>query len=204
MIEKVARVSRALGADSFIFSECYQSRGEIEFMQKPSADEYAPGYQKYFDLVSAGDYLTLLKQNSKETINVFEKIPAEKLDYRYAEGKWTVKDVLMHIIDTERVFSCRALVAARGDSATQFYRMDEELYVSNVDVSQRTLESLIAEFRAVRSSTEQLFENLTDDQSKLTCNIVTHPMTARAIGYFMIGHVRHHLNVIEERYIQNF
>jgi uncharacterized damage-inducible protein DinB len=170
-------------------------------MQKPSSDEYAPGYQKYFDLVSTGDYLSLLKQNSIETIKVFENIPLEKLDYSYAEGKWTVKEVLMHIIDTERVFSYRGLVAARGDSTTPHYRMDEELYARNVDVSHRSLESLIAEFKAVRTATGQLFENVTDAQSELRCNIVTHPMTARAIGYFLIGHVQHHLNVIEERYM---
>jgi uncharacterized damage-inducible protein DinB len=170
-------------------------------MQKPAADEYATGYQKYFDLVPAGDYLSLLRQNSIETINIFEKLPVEKLDYRYAEGKWTVKEMLMHIIDTERVFSYRGLAAARGDNITPHYRMDEELYARNVDVSQRTLESLLAEFKTVRTATEQLFANLTEAQSKLRCNIVSHPMTARAIGYFLIGHVQHHLNVIAERYV---
>lgn len=171
-------------------------------MQKPLADEYATGYQKYFDLVPAGDYLSLLRQNSTETINVFENMPVEKLDYKYAEGKWTVKELLMHIIDTERVFSYRGLVAARGDATTPLTRMDEELYARNVDVSSRSLPSLLAEFKAVRAATEQLFENVTEAQSKLHCNIVTHPMTARAIGYFLIGHAKHHLNILEERYLQ--
>ena len=106
----------------------------------------------------------------------------------------------MHIIDTERVFSYRGLVAARGDESPH-YRMDEELYARNVDVSQRSLPSLFAEFEAVRASTRLLYENLSDAQSKLPCNIVTHPMTARAIGYFLIGHVNHHLNIIEQRYL---
>jgi len=170
-------------------------------MQKPSSDEYATSYQKYFDLVLEGDYLSLLRQNSTDTIDLFENIPNEKLDYKYAAEKWTIKEVLMHVVDTERVFSYRGLVAARGDTATPLYRMDEELYAKNVDVSHRSLQSLISEFKAVRASTEQLFENLTDAQSKLGCNIVTHPMTARAIGYFIIGHVQHHLNIIEERYL---
>ena len=170
-------------------------------MQRPSSDEYAPGYQKYFDLIPEGDYLSLLSQNLANTIRRLEKIPAEKLDYRYAEGKWTIKEVLMHMIDTERVFSYRALVAARGDDATPHYRMDEELYARNVEVSHRTLPSLISELKAVRASTERLFENITEAQSKLRCNIVTHQMTTRAIGYFMIGHVQHHLKVIEERYL---
>ncbi len=171
-------------------------------MQKPTFDEYAASYQKYFDLVAEGNYLDLLRHNSLETIKFFERIPEEKLDYRYAEGKWTIKELLMHIIDTERVFSYRGLVAARGDTTTQHYRMDEELYARNVDVSQRTWESLISEFKAVRRSTETLFENMTDAQSKFSCNIVSHPMTARAIGYFMIGHVQHHLNILEERYLK--
>ena len=174
--------------------------GKIRSMQKPPPDEYASGYQKYFDLVPEGHYLSLLRQNSVETIAFFEKIPDEKLDHRYAEGKWSIKEVLMHIIDTERVFSYRGLVAARGD-ASPHYRMDEELYAGNVDVSRRSLQSLISEFKAVRASSEQLFEHITDEQSKLPCNIVPHPMSARAIGYFLIGHVQHHLNVIKERYL---
>jgi len=170
-------------------------------MQQPSADEYQPNYQKYFDLIASGDYLDLLRQNSTDTPAFFDKLPEEKLDYRYAAGKWTIKDVLMHIIDTERVFSYRGLVAARGDDITVHHRMDEELYASNADVSHRTLESLISEFRAVRSSTEQLFENMTDAQSKRWCNIGTAPMTARAIAYFIIGHARHHVGVIQEKYL---
>src|SRR5499426_994603 len=144
-------------------------------MQRPLADEYSEGYQKYIGLVPKGDYLSLLKQNSRETLSFFERIPAEKLDYRYTEGKWTIREVFMHIIDTERVFSYRALAAARRD-ASLHYRMDEELYARNVDVSDRSSESLITEFKAVRTSTEQLYQNMTDEQSKRVCNIVTHPM----------------------------
>lgn len=107
-------------------------------MQRPSSDEYNPNYQKYFDLVAKGDYLDLLRQNSIDTVTFFEKIPSEKLDYKYAEDK---------------------------------------------------------------CSTECLFENLTNAQSKRLCNIATHPMSARAIGYFLIGHVQHHLNIIEKSYL---
>jgi uncharacterized damage-inducible protein DinB len=171
-------------------------------LQRPAIDEYAPGYQKYFDLVPDGDYLSLLKENSIKTVEFFGALPGGKLDYRYAEGKWTIKELLMHIIDTERVFSYRALAAARGDVETPHYRMDEELYARNVSVSDRSLQSLISEFKAVRAATEQLFDNLTEEQSTRRCNIVTHPMTARAIGYFIIGHVQHHRRIVEERYLQ--
>lgn len=179
-------------------------------MQKPLKEEYHPNYQKYFDLIPEGeesdrvlecDYLDLLRRDSLDTVSFLNELPSEKLNYRYAEKKWTPKQVVMHIIDTERVFSYRALVAARGDTISVPHRMDEELYASNVDVAARSLESLIGEFKAVRSSTEWLFENLTDTETKRWCHIGTHPMTARAIGYFIIGHGRHHLNVIKERYL---
>ncbi len=170
-------------------------------MDRPEIDEYHANYQKYFDSVPAGDYLELLRQNLTDTVNFFARLPPEKHDYKYSEGKWTVKEVLLHIIDTERVFSCRALAAARGDSETPIYRMDEELYASNADVSKRTLPNLLSEFRAVRAATEHLFENMTDTQSRRSCNIVTHPMTARAIGYFLLGHIRHHIEIVQQRYL---
>jgi len=175
-------------------------RDRIARMQRPEPNEYDPNYQKYFDLIPDGDYLDLLEQNTIGTVEFFDTIPPEKHAYRYAEGKWTIKEVLMHIIDTERVFAYRALAAARGDAAPM-YRMDEELYAGNVDVSNRTMEDLISEFEVVRSGTRFLFKNITDEQSKRSCNVVTHSMSARAIGYFIIGHVLHHIGVVRVRYL---
>ena len=171
-------------------------------MERPEANEYHANYQKYFDLVPAGDYMEILRQNSVDSAAFFGSIPPHRHGYKYAEGKWTIKEVLMHIIDTERVFSYRALAAARGDSETPVYRMDEELYARNVDVTDRTMSDLLSEFKTVRKATEYLFENLTDSQSQRWCNVVTHPMTARAIGYFLIGHVQHHIGVVRDRYLQ--
>jgi uncharacterized damage-inducible protein DinB len=169
-------------------------------MQRPDASEYHPDYQKYFDLIPDGDYMELLDRNTIGAVEFFETIPPEKHAWRYAEGKWTIKEVLMHVIDTERVFAYRALAAARGDT-TPVYRMDEELYVGNVDVSNRAIGDLISEFKTVRNATESLFKNMTDEQSKRLCNVVTHPMSARAIGYFIIGHVQHHIGVLRARYL---
>src|SRR6476619_6235127 len=112
-------------------------------MRKPDANEYHPDYQKYFDLIPDGDYIDMLEQNTIGAVEFFETIPSEKHAYRYAEGKWTIKEVLMHIIDTERVFAFRALAAARGDEASVYW-MDEELYFFNVDVSNRTIGDLIS------------------------------------------------------------
>lgn len=169
-------------------------------MEKPLPTEYSPAYQKYFDLVPDGEYMESLRQNGDATVQFFEAIPSEKHDYRYAEGKWTIKEVLLHIIDTERVFAYRALAAARGDE-TPVYRMDEELYARNVDVSPRTMADLISEFKVVRRGNEYLFENVSNEQSKRWCNVVTHPMSVRAIGYFLIGHVQHHVGVVGQRYL---
>jgi hypothetical protein len=89
-------------------------------MEQPLSTEYSPAYQKYFDLLTNGEYMELLRQNGEATVRIFEQLPLDKHDYRYAEGKWTIKEVLMPIIDTERVFAYRALAAARGD-ATPVY-----------------------------------------------------------------------------------
>ena len=170
-------------------------------MQRPLQNEYNPTYQKYFDLVPGGDYLNVLRQNTQNTIGFFGNIPFEKHDYNYAPAKWTVKELLLHIIDTERVFAYRGLIAARGDNNIPIHRMDEELYARNAIVSNRTMKSLLAEFIIVRNATEILFENVTEDQSEQWCNIISHPMTTRAIGYFIIGHTNHHINIIKERYL---
>lgn len=170
-------------------------------MQRPLANEYNPTYQKYFDLVPEGSYPEVLKENTKNTIDFFEYLPAQKLDHKYAPGKWTIKEILLHIIDTERIFAARALMAARGDSNSPIQRMDEELYAKNAIVADRTIKSLITEFTVVRNSTEILFEHITEEQSQWSCNIISHPMTARAIGYFIIGHAEHHKNIIKERYL---
>lgn len=171
-------------------------------MDKPKANEYHPNYQKYFDLVPSGNYLDLLRRNETESVSFFQSVAAEHHDYRYEEGKWSIKEVLMHIIDTERVFACRALAAARGDE-TPFYRMDEELYARHVDVSNRTMADLASEFTSVRRASEYLFEHISDEQSKRWCNIVPHPMTTRAIGYFLVGHVQHHIGIVKDRYLSS-
>ena len=170
-------------------------------MQKPLANEYNPYFQGYINLSGEGDFKELFEKNTANTVYYFSHIPAEKHDYRYEAGKWTIKEVLMHIIDTERVFAYRALVAARGDSETPLHKMDPDLYVKGVEVSGRSLDSLVKEFAAVRGATEVLFENMTDEQSARVGNNIAFPITPRALGYIMMGHIQHHINIINERYL---
>lgn len=170
-------------------------------MQRPTINEYNPYFQRYVDLTTEGNFIEQLQQNTADTIKYFTAIPAGKHEYRYEPGKWTVKESLMHIIDTERVFAYRALVAGRGDSETNLPKMDPDMYVKGVDVSARTLESIVTEFKAVRGATEALFTHMTNEQSERIGNNNSFPITPCALGYIMMGHIKHHMNIIDERYL---
>jgi hypothetical protein len=172
-------------------------------MNLPDKNEYNPYFEKYINLVPQGNFLEGFYKNTEQAIQFFKSIPLEKQQYRYALDKWTCKDILMHIIDTERVMSFRVLVAMRGDATTPLQPVDENLYAKNVDVSSRSMDDLLEEFEIVRRSSEKLFQNMTEEQSKFLANGVVHPISARALGYIIQGHVLHHLNVIKEKYISN-
>ena len=170
-------------------------------MNKPDISEYAPYFKRIIDLVGEGDFFQIFEKNTQKTRDYFTNLPSEKENYKYAEDKWTIKQVLIHLIDTERAFAYRAFVCARGDGNTQLFGMDENLYNQNVDVSNRTMESLLAEFEAVRSNSTYLFQNLTEAQSSFLGNSSPYKISARALGYLMIGHVEHHIDIIEKRYL---
>jgi len=170
-------------------------------MKRPEPNEFNPYFHKYIDLVEDGDFFEIFKNDTESTIEFFKNISEEKHNFKYAPEKWTVKDVLMHIIDTERIFSYRALVCARGDDKTLLQRADENLFAANVDVSKRLLESLLDEFLVVRKSMKFLFENITEEKLKFLGNNGEFKISARALGYISIGHTKHHINVIKERYL---
>jgi uncharacterized damage-inducible protein DinB len=170
-------------------------------MQKPLPSEHKEYFKRYIDLVPSGNYISLLQQNTNDLIHFLSTIPVEKHEYRYTDGKWTPKEVLLHITDTERIFSYRALVALRGDSQSLLPSMDENLFAANADVSKRTMQDIIEEFNAIRIATTKLFENTTDEQSIKTANASGFHTTVRSIGYMIIGHVIHHMNIINERYL---
>jgi uncharacterized damage-inducible protein DinB len=151
------------------------------------------------DEVPDGDFHQLLKENTSDVLNFFGSLPPQKHSHTYAKGKWTVKQVLQHIIDTERVFSYRALVVSRGDLA-QLPAFDEDDYVAKADTSDRSMQSLLEEFAAVRQSTAMLFANMTNADSAFLGNGPAHPVSARALGFMLIGHARHHLQVVADRY----
>jgi RimJ/RimL family protein N-acetyltransferase len=176
-------------------------RGKTTNMQRPNTDEYNPFFQDYINQTSGDNFFELFKQNTNDTLQFFTNIPAVKHNYAYAENKWTIKQVLLHLIDAERVFSYRAFVGARCDSEQQLQSFDENTYVENSHAHLRSMESLLEEFKIVRRASEILFENITTNQSKFMAKGTTHPITPRALGYIMIGHVQHHLEIIKNRYL---
>ncbi len=170
-------------------------------MQKPEPGEYNPYFQNYIDLVEEGEFISTLKQNSRDCIAFFNAIPEIKHNYRYALEKWTIREILMHVIDTERSFAYRTFVCARGDHQTILYPMDDHQYMAHTNANARTIENLLEEFTAVRRNSEILFEHLTEEQSRFKGNAGEHNITARALGYIIIGHLMHHLNIIKTRYL---
>jgi len=170
-------------------------------MKKPQKSEYKPAYQKYIDLVQPGNFIELLDENTENTISFFASIDTNKGNHRYAEDKWTIKEVFMHMIDTERGFSYRAIVCVRNDDKTPLYSMDENFYANNVDVANRSMASLIEEFIAVRESFKLIYTNNMNVKFSFLGNGVGHKISARAIGYIAIGHVLHHCSVIRDLYI---
>lgn len=168
-------------------------------MQRPTSAEYAPYAQQYMDAVPDGEFHYLLNENTEDVLQFFGGLPLQKHGFTYSEGKWTVKQVLQHIIDTERVFSYRALVTSRGDRSP-LPAFEENDYAAKADASDRSMESLLEEFAAVRQSTSLLFATMTDADSAFLGNGPAHPVSARALGYMLIGHARHHSAVVKERY----
>lgn len=149
--------------------------------------------------------MDILRANTRIAAEFFKSLPEEKHDHRYAAGKWSPKEILLHLIDTEKVMNYRALVAARRDEKIVLPNMDENLYAENAWVGNRSMENLINEFLAVRRVTEIFFENLKEEDSAYTAasefNGVQSRISARAIGYLIPGHVTHHIKTIEERYL---
>jgi hypothetical protein len=170
-------------------------------MQRPEKSEYTEYFHTYVSIVPVGDFMNLLRTNSQEMISVYGTLPPEKQEYRYAEGKWNSKELLMHIIDVERVMAYRALVAARNDQKTILHSFDDNWYLANSNIENKTFQQVLDEFKAVRLSTEKFFETLSEEQSKSLANTETYKISARALAYIILGHSMHHHRVFLERYL---
>ena len=160
----------------------------------------ATSYQGYVDLVKEEDVLKAIRNNTRQFRKFLEKIPRKKIDYAYAEGKWTIKEVLQHIIDTERIFSYRALCFSRGEKKI-LPGFEQNDYAGASNANSRTWHSLGNEFLILRQSTYLLFNSFTEDMLASEGISNSNTNTVAGWGYAIIGHFYHHKKVIEEKYL---
>jgi hypothetical protein len=170
-------------------------------MKRPSQEEYKPYFEKYIGLVPEGDILKILKKQIKEFEKVCKSISPKKSLYRYAPGKWTIREVIGHIVDTERVMAYRALSIARNGQ-NNLPGFDQDEFARRSNYNDVKLQNIIDEFCAVRTSSIFLFNALSEEASKRSGIANNYLVSVRALAYIMAGHLIHHLNVIKEKYLK--
>jgi hypothetical protein len=171
--------------------------------QRPASTEYAPYFEKYVKLVPEGDLLQLLSQQIKETTDLVRNITDAQGEYRYAPGKWSLKEVIGHMSDTERVMSYRLLRFARGDQ-TPLMGFDQDIYVNGAAFELHSVQDLLEELTAVRQATLYLLHGLTDEAWGRTGPVNNNEVTVKSLAYIIAGHELHHRKIIEEYYLINF
>ena len=165
-----------------------------------AATEFHSYFKSYMDKVGDISLKEALDIGWEDTISFFESIPESKLNFRYSKDKWTIKDILLHLIDAERAFSYRALQFARSDNA-DLEGFDENIFVENAQANSRTLLSLIGEYDKVRQSSIYLFNSFSNDVLKRTGKANGKTLSIRAAGFLICGHEIHHKEIIKERYL---
>ena len=169
-------------------------------VSRPQPSEYAGYYHSYISLVTGEHIGSELEKSAEEQYAFLKNIPEEKGNYTYAEGKWTIKELIQHIIDSERVFAYRALRIARGDEFP-LPGYDHDRYVQVCEAHHRSLKDLCEELKHTRISTTYLFKSFSQEmllKSGITNN---HKVSVRALGFCTLGHSLHHLNILKERYL---
>ena len=164
-------------------------------------EEFQGYFANYVNQVS-NEYTLIeeLEISVHRLIKFVQNIPMHKFDYRYAEGKWTIKDIIQHLIDSERIFAYRALRFARNDK-TELPGFEENDYVDEAKANKRSIQQLLTELALVRQATLSLFQSFSEEEL-LRIGVASHnPISVRALGFVIIGHQNHHQRVFEERYL---
>lgn len=173
-------------------------------MQRPKKSEYAPFHATYINaLPPRSGAKTLLRKSFKEIQAMMNALPEGAGDYAYAPGKWTIKELLMHMIDTERVFSYRLLSFMRGDRIA-LPGFNQDFWMEQVFVKDRSIRDLMKEWKAVRDNTLFLLEQCTEEQSKFIGTASNWKVSVRAYFYIVAGHQYHHMGVLREAYLPAF
>ena len=169
-------------------------------MPRPELSRVPQFYHNYINQVKGDELMQVLTAQTPAFIQFLLDIPVEKRDYRYADGKWTIKEVVQHIIDAERIFGYRSLCFARKD-ATSLPSFEENSYAANSKADQRDWNGLVEEFKAVRHSTEILFGSFDEEQLESSGTANNYSNYVRAIGFIIAGHANHHTRIIKELYL---
>ena len=169
-------------------------------MPRPNLNHVPEWYHGYINKVPGNDFLQEMKNQTPGLIRFFKKIPEAKWNYRYAKGKWTLKELLLHLIDAERIFAYRALCFARQDN-TSLPSFDENNYAANSKASARDWKDMVEEFKLLRASNEIMFGSFDRNQLNTTGTANNSTFSVNAIGFIMVGHVMHHMEIIRERYL---
>jgi len=163
-------------------------------------EEAAEYFRQYTDLVPDGDIVTLLRAQLQESLALLSTVSEEKACERYAPGKWSLKEVLGHVIDMEWTFTYRAMRFARGDS-TPLSDVDQDLLIAGAQFEDRSLSSMVLEFGQLRAADTTLFESLSDEALTRVGVASEREFTVRSLLYVIAGHELHHMQVLRERYL---
>ena len=170
-------------------------------MQRPEKTEYNEYYERYISLVDETEIVAAFENQLREMSELFKSISEEKSAFAYAEGKWTIKEMVGHLIDGERIFGYRALRISRGDE-TPMEGFEQDGYVENAPFNDYQFSDLVAEFELVRRSNISFFKHLKDKRFLTRTGTASgSPVSVRALAYIMVGHVCHHANILRERYL---
>ena len=169
-------------------------------IQRPQPSEYDPYYERYISLVKGEDMGATLQKQAQQTRDLLGKLTTEQSEFRYAAGKWSVKEVLGHMNDTERIMSYRVLRIARGDQ-TPIEGYEQDDYVAAGKFSRRTMDNLLQEFMTIRNATIQLIRHLDEETATRRGTANNKPISARAVVYVIAGHELHHRRILEEKYL---
>ncbi|QHT65925.1 DinB family protein [Rhodocytophaga rosea] len=173
-------------------------------MRKPTPEEYSQSVytSRYVNLVTGDDVLAELKRGLTNMQTLFSSFSEDQWNYRYAPGKWTLKELLAHMIDTERIMAYRALCIARGEKQA-LPGFDEETYAANGNYGKRSSAELLQEYRLVREANLLQFATFDETMLSQLGNANGKDISARAVLFVIAGHERHHLNIIQERYLSS-
>lgn len=168
--------------------------------QPPSANEFDAYYSKYISLVPNQNIIQLFEQTQADMQSLLNNIADKKANFRYQEGKWTIKEVIGHIMEIEHVFAYRALTISRGDK-TNLPGMNQNQWMENNNYTPRSISNLLTEFNAVRNSTIQLFGNMNEEMINQFGTVSGSKISVKALAYLIIGHQLHHIHIIKEKYL---